>query len=142
MDEVPTAWNARQGEHNRLPHLFSSHVTGSVDTFPVYVSRPKNAWWQKKLYNGKYGANVNTHDLRILTFRECAHYAHLGGHVAKFQIACDHRGTPIYWSGPHLGTMHDIKIWKQNSAKLGPRERWLADKAYCSKGTQFAYTFL
>jgi len=55
MDDVAVVWNARHGLHNRLPHMFDEHVTGSVDTFPVYVSRAKDNWWQKKMYNGKYG---------------------------------------------------------------------------------------
>ena len=62
MNEVQPVWDNRGGDHNSLPHLFSSDVTGSIDTFPVYVARPKNSWWQKKLYNGKYG---NAHFIRL-----------------------------------------------------------------------------
>jgi len=58
----------------------------------------------------------------------------LGAHVAKFQLACDHRGTPIFWTGPHIGTVHDMKLWERHPAPLDPRERWLADKAYNKKG--------
>jgi len=59
--------------------------------------------------------------------------SHVGSHVAKFQIACNHRGTPIWFSGPHIGSTHDLQIWKDSPAPLKPRERWLADKAYCNK---------
>ena len=55
MNEVRYAWEHRHDIHNALPHYFGRYCTGSVDTFPVYVSRPKDYWWQKKLYNGKYG---------------------------------------------------------------------------------------
>jgi len=58
----------------------------------------------------------------------------VGAHVAKFQLACDHRGTPIFWTGPHIGTVHDMKLWERNPAPLHHRERWLADKAYNKKG--------
>jgi len=56
MNEVQYAWEHRWAEHNILPHYFGRYCTGSIDTFPVYVQRPKNYWWQSKLYNGKYGS--------------------------------------------------------------------------------------
>jgi len=55
MTEVKSAYSERHGDHNILPHMFDRNVTASVDTFPVYCSRPKDAWWQRKMYNGKYG---------------------------------------------------------------------------------------
>lgn len=57
MDEVKGAWDARHGPHNELPHLFPRKVTGCLDTFPVFISRPKNSWWQTAMYNGKYGTS-------------------------------------------------------------------------------------
>ena len=55
MDEVDLAWASRYREENKVPHMFDHHVTGAVDTFPVCISRPTDSWWQKKMYNGKYG---------------------------------------------------------------------------------------
>ena len=54
VNEVALAWSVRFEDHNALPHYFGRYCTGSVDTFPVYVQRPRDSWLQKKLYNGKY----------------------------------------------------------------------------------------
>jgi hypothetical protein len=144
MDEVDTAWAARNGDHNRLPHMFDEHVTGSLDTFPVYVSRPKDSWWQTKLYNGKYGT---CHAFFRSTRISASHayplpsFLRSGGHVVKFQLACDHQGVPFFWTGPHIGTVHDMRLWELNPAPLARRERLLADKAYNKKGNMSMHWF-
>jgi hypothetical protein len=53
IEELREAWDNRLGERNRLPHAFGPHVTGSIDTFPINVNRPKDALHQRLLYNGK-----------------------------------------------------------------------------------------
>jgi hypothetical protein len=56
IDEMQEAWDARF-DNNRLPHVFNDRVTGSIDTFPIYIQRPPNAL-QRQYYNGKYGGHV------------------------------------------------------------------------------------
>lgn len=57
IDEMQEAWDQRHDEGNRLPHVFDNKVTGSIDTFPIYINRPPNCV-QRKYYNGKYGGHV------------------------------------------------------------------------------------
>ena len=56
IDEMQEAWDARF-DRNSLPHVFTDRVTGSIDTFPIYINRPPNAL-QRQYYNGKYGGHV------------------------------------------------------------------------------------
>jgi hypothetical protein len=58
VDELSIVWNARHNMSNRTPHHFRDMLTGSVDTFPVIVSRPTDATEQSYLYNGKYKKHV------------------------------------------------------------------------------------
>jgi hypothetical protein len=58
IDELSSTWNARAFACNRLPQPFDVGVVGCIDTFPIYVSRPRNAAWQSHLYNGKYKGHV------------------------------------------------------------------------------------
>jgi len=53
IDEMQLAWD-EQFNNNRLPHVFSDRVTGSIDTFPngIYITRPPNEL-QRQYYNGK-----------------------------------------------------------------------------------------
>jgi len=118
IDEIHHAWTNRLQSHNHLPHQFSSNVTGCLDTFPVYVVRPLNSHWQRCMYNGKYG-----------------------GHVAKVQVICDHRGSVIWWSGPHIGTMHDLRLYREYPPPLLPNEQILADKAYVGGGPHLIAPF-
>ena len=46
------------------------------------------------------------------------------------QGVCDHRGNIIWYSGPHLGTTSDIKLFRDNCPLLDEGERLLGDKAY------------
>jgi hypothetical protein len=39
-----------------LPHVFPRSVSGSVDSFPIIINRPKKN--QNVFYNGKYGCHV------------------------------------------------------------------------------------
>ena len=58
MNEVNQRFPQRFSDANKIPHIFPPLVAASVDTFPVYVNRPKSSIWQKKLYNGKYKGHV------------------------------------------------------------------------------------
>jgi len=114
MDEIREVWNNRTDPKNRLPHVFPSNVTGCLDSFPIRVSRPKDSSWQSAVYQGKYN---------------------LKAHVLKIQAICDHSGSIMWYSGPHIGTTHDLKLWRQHNprAYMFQNERFLADKAYCSR---------
>jgi len=112
LDELSNAWTKRQAPDNRLPHIFGSQVTGCVDSFPIYVCRPDDIDWQHALYNGKYKA-----------------------HILKVQLVCDHHGTPIWYSGPHIGTTHDTTVYKENPPPLIDNEQLLGDKGYQGCGS-------
>lgn len=58
IDELSEAWDRRREAGNRLPHIFSRHVTGAVDSFPILVNRPKKGKLQRFFYNGKYATHV------------------------------------------------------------------------------------
>ena len=55
---VEGVWRRRHDMNNRVPHLFQHMLTGSIDTFPVVVSRPTHKHIAKYLYNGKYGKHI------------------------------------------------------------------------------------
>ncbi len=107
VDELDDAWTDRNNAANVLPHLFPDTVIGNIDTFPIYVSRPTDSQYQSQLYNGKYSS-----------------------HVLKVQAVVDHSGTILWYSGPHLGTTHDIELVRQYPPPLAAGEELLADLAY------------
>jgi len=45
---------------------------------------------------------------------------------------CLHNGTPCFISGPHIGVMSDISIYRKVSPPLEKGECIMGDKAYCS----------
>jgi hypothetical protein len=110
IDELQAGWDERFGDHNKLPHVFGNEVTGCLDSFPIYVDRPSDSRLQRLLYNHKYG-----------------------GHVLKVQVVVDHQGTPIWFSGPHLGVISDPRLANSVKPPLSPFEVLLADKAYYCK---------
>jgi len=114
--EVLKGWRTRFAPRNRVPvpdALFGGQVTGHLDTFPIYLCKPKSAAMQRYTYSGKYGANV-----------------------LKVQMVVDNTGTPIWYSGPHLGTYADIRLARMHMpAGMRETERFLADKAYCARNT-------
>lgn len=63
IDELAHLWDARFDPSNRLPHVFDNMVTGSVDTFPIVILRPKVG--QRNYYNGKYKQHV----VKVSTYR-------------------------------------------------------------------------
>ena len=58
INELSSVWNRRHEMTNRIPHHFRDMLTGSIDTFPVVVSRPVDNTVQSYLYNGKYKKHV------------------------------------------------------------------------------------
>jgi hypothetical protein len=57
IDELQPVWDARFNPGNHLPHTFGSQVTGSIDSYPIFISRPP-ARVQRLYYNGKYAGHV------------------------------------------------------------------------------------
>lgn len=111
-------WNRRFEDENKLPlpWFFGDRTTLIVDTFPIYINRP--SFEQSVFYNGKYGS-----------------------HVLKYQIVTDNRGFIVSYSGPHVGTVADVTIWRRRKPKIEPSERVLADKAYIGGGSEFICQF-
>jgi hypothetical protein len=54
MKDVDKAWAERFSPENSLPHLFGPNVTGSIDTFPVVIRRPRRRIMSRLVYAGKY----------------------------------------------------------------------------------------
>jgi hypothetical protein len=139
IEELQQSWEARNSESNKLPH-FPASIVGSIDSVPIYVLRPRKKNWQRHLYNGKYKAHVvkvrtyffKSQKIFILIFIFCLklivdlNFLFL----LKIQAVCDHSGTIIWYSGPHLGTPSDIALFEENRPPLSPNEQLLADKAY------------
>jgi hypothetical protein len=114
----------RKESQNNLSHVFPSSVSGCVDTFPIFIRRPRGRW-QSACYNGKYKGHVLKVSLHAQHNNKTTLYA-----LLQIQIVVDHTGSPIWWSGPHLGTTADVEIWRANHPTLDVNEKLLADKAY------------
>jgi hypothetical protein len=54
---------------------------------------------------------------------------------------CDHSGCPTWYSGPHLGTIHDSRLIADYPPPLIPNENILADKAYQGGGPTLIVPF-
>jgi hypothetical protein len=138
INELCTTWNDRF--NHPLPHVFDDMVTGSLDTFPIYVSRPTNEHAQTYLFNGKYGGHVLKVMFDCLVHILNLHLVHLDTMLMLFvclqvQIAVDNVGVPIWYSGPHIGTDHDMRIARNYPPPVISGERFLTDKGYtCRNG--------
>ena len=111
VNELAEPVQRRRESHNRIPRVFSRHVVGSIDTFPLRVQRRKGYMRQRILYQGKY---------------KC--------HVLKFQAVVDNTGNFLWFSGPHVGSEGDGNLWKKKRPTFltrNPQEKALGDKAYC-----------
>ena len=51
--------------------------------------------------------------------------------MLKVQVFSDNRENIVSYSGPHIGSIHDLSIFYHNYPIILPNERILADKAYC-----------
>lgn len=89
-----------------VAELYGNHCIGYIDSFPIRVKRPRSQMWRRALQNKKYNA-----------------------HVFKVQMITNHVGTPIWYTGPHAGVIHDKKLWDNYNPGLGPH-CLLADKGY------------
>lgn len=110
VDEIAPLWRARHELSNRLPLFFANGVSGSIDSFPIRVSRPSNFLWQRSLYNGKYKA-----------------------HTVKVQAIVNHSGCIIWYSGPHVGVVNDYELFNCHTPPLMQGEMLLGDKGYCGE---------
>jgi hypothetical protein len=45
-------------------------------------------------------------------------------------MAADLRGRPIWFTGPHPGSIHDIRLFQMHHPPLAAHENWLADSGY------------
>lgn len=57
------------------------------------------------------------------------------------QVISDHRGSVIWYSGPHVGSIHDLTLYRDNPPPLLPNEQLLADKAYVGGGAHIVAPF-
>lgn len=48
----------------------------------------------------------------------------------QFQFVTNLAGVPVWWSGPHLGVVNDLDIFKTNRPPLRAGDILLADKGY------------
>ena len=102
-------YDDRLHPYNHVGQPFKYHVTGIVDTFPIYVPAPHDFAQRQLLFQPKYDA--------------C---------VLKMQLGISFMGNIILWTGPHFGTTADITIWEQTwvAHPFLPWEWWLADLGY------------
>ena len=102
--------NLRLWDYNHTEH-YPQRVTSTRDGLPVYVSAPRNRFLQRLLFSGKY----NAYCVKIC-----------------YTIALG-AGFPIDYTGIHIGTRHDGRVFREDvalRAKIYPWEYWLGDKAY------------
>ncbi len=50
--------------------------------------------------------------------------------LLQFQVAVDHSGGVVWFTGPHIGSRHDSRLFEQNAPPQSRGEQWLADLAY------------
>ena len=93
---------------NHVPH-FPYHVTGIVDTLPIYVPSSHSFSMRRFLFQPKYDDTVY-----------------------KMQLGISLLGDIILWTGPHLGVTSDKTIWESTAAQhpFYSWEVWLADLGY------------
>ena len=54
MTDIQQAFLQRRDPSNHLPHVFSSKVTACVDTFPVFIQKPRRTDQLLRVYQGKF----------------------------------------------------------------------------------------
>jgi hypothetical protein len=127
VNELKSAWATRLDPAMRLPLFFGDNVHGSIDCFPIPIHCP--AGFSKQFFSGKYNY-VSTHFRHLIVLSYLSNRSSFLQYVVKLQIVCDNEGTVIWYSGPHLGKQHDIKIYREHHPPLMPHERLLADRGY------------
>lgn len=125
-------WRRRHDMNNRIPHLFQPMLTGSVDTFPVVVSRPMDKHIAKYLYNGKY----------------CKHILKVRSHiwatiddacVHVYMCVCVHDFGRFKWCViillPHASwAVRTWEWWVTSTYSEGTRHHWRQRNAYLELG--------
>ena len=86
-------------------------VIGSVDTLPIYVRRPSRN--QHIHFSGKYKK-----------------------HVVKIQAFSDNLSNVFHYTGPHLGSIHDMRIYRKNIRIIPVGAFVLGDKAYVCRDSR------
>jgi hypothetical protein len=61
--------------------------------------------------------------------------------VLQVQGVCDHKGNIIWYSGPHVGVISDIALWRRYTPPLDDGERLLGDKAYVGQREEIIAPF-
>ena len=105
LDRKTRLWDCNHCEH------FHERVTSSIDGFPLSVCRSTNQFVQALCYSGKYKESV------------------LKGESA-IGLAT---GFPLDWAGLHVGSKHDITMYRSNHARraeIFDWEYWIGDKGY------------
>lgn len=108
INELPRYPTYLLNAANRILFLLPFPVVGSLVTFPIVIGIPKHR--QAFYYNGKYKA-----------------------HVLKIQVCCDNKANLFWYSGPHLGRIHDIMLFPRYRPYLAINSALWADKAYCAR---------
>ena len=54
-------------------------------------------------------------------------------HALKIQVCCDNKANIFWYSGPHLGRIHDITLFRRYRPNLPINSALWADKAYCAR---------
>jgi hypothetical protein len=117
IDEIQEVWDGRYDRTNRLPNSFGREVIGCIDTVPIACDRQSDSSVQGSFYQGKYKK-----------------------HVFKMQLICNHLGQIMWYSGPHFGVTHDLRLWAEKSPNMAAGDKILGDKAYVS--AEFRHTFV
>ena len=84
LNELEAVWATRHDDFNRIPHHFRDKLVGSIDTFPILVSRPTHSIKQSILYNGKYKHHVyKVHHTMIYNAQLTHTHTHMHTHTTK-----------------------------------------------------------
>jgi DDE superfamily endonuclease len=106
---IQDTWNERgAGVPKDISQVFGKNLVGIVDSFPVYVRRPRSNKLNGLLYSGKY--------------KSC---------VVKFNLVVNFCGVPLLIDGPHIGSRHDARLWKEHIMnRLSEIDKVLGDRGY------------
>jgi len=126
------AWDSRLDWEQPWDDYFGSGIWGLIDSFPIYVRRPKARAWQRALYQGKYKRHIAKMQVCLfvvaLLFVQSASRSFFCILIA--QVICASNGMPLFWSGPHAGVISDIRCYRMYGPVLAADEALLGDKAY------------
>ena len=111
VNELQDVWKNRFHPNNRIPHMVGTEPTKCIiDCMDCKIERNENKRIQKYFFNGK------NHQ-----------------HAVKFQVIVNNSGVPMWYTGPHVGTIFDLTVFKKYQPPLRRNEKILADKGYVGK---------